>query len=293
MSEAKPAVGFIGVGAMGGGMARRLLKEGFGVLAWNRSPAHLEAVTTRGASAAPGIARVMAACDIVLVSLRNSEILVEVADRDLLPAARKGQVVVDTGTTDVAETRRLAGAFARKGAALIDAPVSGGEQGAETGQLRVFIGGDRQAADRLASVFAALSAPGKAVYCGPSGAGQLMKYVNQMAMGLVEAAFIETIAFGVRGGLRAEDMLQVLGGDDELRRMLGARIKRVAMGEGEQLLVKQPELAYFVSAADDMRFTAPLLRSLSAFLADAPKSWTDNMNRPRPSFWHELMTRKA
>jgi 3-hydroxyisobutyrate dehydrogenase-like beta-hydroxyacid dehydrogenase len=274
-------------------MARRLLAQGFEVLAWNRSQAHLDAVVARGASAASGIAEVMSECDIVLISLRNSEILVGVADRDMLPAARKGQVVADTGTTEVSETRRLAAAFGGRGAAFVDAPVSGGEQGAETGQLRVFIGGDRKAADRLTSVFAALSAPGKAVYCGPSGAGQLMKCVNQMAMGLVEAAYIETIAFGVCGGLRPQDMLQVLGGDEDWRRLFAARIKRVADGQGEQLLVKQPELAYFVSAADDMRFTGPLLRSLTAYLADAPKRWTDNMNRPRPSFWHELTTRKA
>jgi 3-hydroxyisobutyrate dehydrogenase-like beta-hydroxyacid dehydrogenase len=278
---------------MGGGMARRLLSRGFDVLAWNRSPARLDAVVARGASPAAGIDQVMAESDILLVSLRSSEVLVEVADRDLVPAARRGQIVADTGTTEVAETRRLAAAFARKGAAWIDAPVSGGEAGAEGGELRVFIGGDPGAADRLTEVFAALSAPGKAVYCGPSGAGQMMKYVNQMAMGLVEAAYIETIAFGVRGGLRPEDMLRVLDGDETWRRLFAARIKRVAAGEGEQLLVKQPELAYFVRAADDMRFTAPLLRSLESYLADAPKSWTDNMNRPRPSFWHELTTRNG
>jgi 3-hydroxyisobutyrate dehydrogenase-like beta-hydroxyacid dehydrogenase len=200
MSRGVARVGVIGVGAMGGGMARRLLSRGFDVLAWNRSPARLDAVVARGASPAAGIAQVMAESDILLVSLRSSEVLVEVADRDLVPAARRGQVVVDTGTTEVAETRRLAAAFARKGAAWIDAPVSGGEAGAEGGQLRVFIGGDPGAADRLAEVFAALSAPGKAVYCGPSGAGQMMKYVNQMAMGLVEAAYIETAAAGQAAG---------------------------------------------------------------------------------------------
>ncbi len=293
MNEGKPRVGLIGVGAMGGGMARRLLGQGFDVLAWNRSPSRLEAVVARGARPAAGIAEVMAERDIVLVSLRSSEALVEVAHRDLLPAARPRQIVVDTGTTDVAETRRLSDGFARKGAAWVDAPVSGGEQGAESGQLRVFIGGDRAAADRLSALFAALSPAGKAVHCGPSGAGQLMKYVNQMVMGLVEAAYIESIAFGVCAGLQPQDMLQVLGGDEDWRRLFAARIKRIAAGQGEQLLVKQPEFAYFVSAADEMRFPAPILRSLDSFLADAPKSWIDNMNRPRPSLWHELTTRKT
>ncbi len=292
MGDHKRNLGFIGIGAMGSGMTRSLLRAGFGVTAYSRTRAHVDAVAAHGARAAATVAAVLVECDTVLVSLRNSEVFVDVVTEEMLPAARAGQVIVDTGTTDVRETRRLAAAFAARGAALLDAPVSGGEVGADAGKLRIFIGGDEQTAKRLSPVFAALSAPpGRAVYCGAGGAGQLMKYVNQMAMGLLEAAYVETVAFGLRGGLRAEDMLAALEGDDDWRKILAARIRRIAKGEGDDIYVKYPEFPYFLSAADEIAFPAPILRAVHRFLEHAPQGYLDNMNRKRPSFWKELNSR--
>ncbi len=294
MSHQGKKLGFVGIGVMGSGMARSLLRAGFDVTAYSRTAAHVQAAASAGARAASTLAEVLAECDTVLLSLRSSEILLEVATNQILPAARGGQVIVDTGTTDVPETRRLAAAFAARGATLLDAPVSGGEVGAEAGKLRIFIGGDERAAKSLSPVFAALSAaPGRAVYCGASGAGQLMKYVNQMAMGLLEAAYLETVAFGLRGGLRTQDMLAAMEGDDDWRRILAARIRRIAQGEGDNIYVKYPEFPYFLSAADEIGFPAPILRAVHRFLEHAPQDYLDNMNRQRPSFWKELNSRHA
>jgi len=187
---AEELLGFIGVGAMGGGMARSLLRAGFSVLAFNRSPARREAVVSEGARGAESIKQVMDECDTVLTCLRSSAITIEAMDKQLLPNARKAQIVIDAGTTEVDETRRLAKAFADKGVIFIDAPVSGGSVGAEAGKLHMFIGGDETTVKRLKPVFDAMSKEGKAVYCGPGGAGQIMKYVNQMVLGLVEASYL-------------------------------------------------------------------------------------------------------
>ncbi len=290
---AEQLLGYIGVGAMGGGMARSLLRAGFQVLAFNRSPARREAVVAAGGRGAESMEQVMQECDTVFTCLRSSAITVAAMDEHLLPNARKGQNVIDTGTTELHETRRLEQDFAKKGVTFIDAPVSGGSVGAEAGELHMFIGGDETTVESLKSVFAAMAKEGKAVYCGPSGAGQIMKYVNQMVLGLVEAAYLECIAYGVRGGLQLSDMYEVLGGDAIWRSEFASRIKRVMDGKGEDILIKQPEFPYFLKATEEMKFTAPILKALDAYLKDTPTDYLDNMNRPRASLWKELMERKA
>ena len=289
---AEQLLGFIGVGAMGGGMARSLLRAGFSVLAFNRSPARRDAVVSEGGRGAESIDQVMHECDTVFTCLRSSAITVEAMDEQLLPKTRKGQIVIDAGTTEVDETRRLAKAFAEREVTFIDAPVSGGAVGAESGRLHMFIGGDETTVKSLKPLFDAMSKEDKAVYCGPSGAGQIMKCVNQMVLGLVEASYLECIAYGVRGGLELSDMLQVLGGDETWRSEFASRIERINNGKGDDILIKQPEFPYFLKAAREMAFTAPLLKALDAYLKDTSTDYVDNMNRPRASLWKELLERK-
>jgi len=290
--DTAPRLGFIGVGAMGGAMARNLLAAGYPLTAFDISGERLAAIVAAGAERAESAAEVARRCDIVLTSLRSSAIFVEVAQGELLPNARAGQAFIDLGTTAPPETRRLAAAFAARGATLLDVPVSGGPHGIETRTLRMFAGGDRAAFDRCRRLLEALGGPKHIVYCGPGGCGQIVKGVNQLAMGLGDAAYMEALAFGVRAGVDPEAIREAVGGDDGFRRHFAAIAGRVVEGKGESLWVKFPELPYFLAEAAEQGVPLPLAEALYTFLSAVEPRWRDNMARPTASFWHELASRR-
>jgi 3-hydroxyisobutyrate dehydrogenase-like beta-hydroxyacid dehydrogenase len=285
-------LGFLGLGQMGGPMVRNLLRVGYQVIAFDIVPERLRAIVAAGAGVGHSAAAVVQRSDIILTSLRSSEMFVQVAEADLLPHARPSQVFIDLGTTAPSETRRLAAAFAAKGATLLDVPVSGGPHGIETLTLRMFAGGDEGVFTRCRPILEALGGPNHLVYCGPSGSGQVVKGVNQLAMGLADAAYMEAIAFGVRAGVKLEAIRDAVGGTDGWRGHLAALAQRILDGHGESLWVKFPELPYFLAEAAERGVELPLTRALRAFLESADPRWRDNMSRPTVAFWHEVMSRR-
>lgn len=289
--SAKPCLGFLGLGAMGRPMAATLVRTGYPVLGYDIVPERLAASATEGVAPAGSVRDVADGAGFVLTSLRSSAVFVQVAESDLLPAARSGQVFVDLGTTEARETRRLARCFAQKGAALVDAPVSGGPHGSHTGTLRIFVGGDEEAVTRCWPLLEALGAPGRVVYCGPSGCGQIGKGVNQLAMGLGAAAYLEALAFGVRAGVAPEALAQSVGGGGEHWREHFAEIAaRVIEGTAQQVWVKFPELPYFLGEAAEQGFALPLTQALFGFCSGQDSDLRDNMGRPTVSFWQGLTT---
>ena len=129
-----PPLGFIGVGAMGGPMARHLLRAGYPLRAFDTDAERLAACGRAGAVGARSAAEVVDGSEVVLLSLPSSDAFVHTAEDTLLPHARRGQVLIDLGTTTPPETRRLAPLLAQRGATLIDAPVSGGDGGRGEGR---------------------------------------------------------------------------------------------------------------------------------------------------------------
>jgi len=228
----------------------------------------------------------------VLASLRSSAVWVEVAEGALVPNAREGQVFIDLGTVAPPETRRLAQAFAERGGSLLDVPVSGGPGGSASGTLRMFAGGERAVYERCRPILEVLGDPERVVYMGPSGAGQAAKGVNQLAMGLADAAYLEALAFGVRAGIDPEALARAIGGDEGWRSHFAGLARRVAEGTAEQCWVKFPELLYFLAESADRGQPMPLTEALHAFLAAGDVSCRDNMGRPTVSFWREAMSRQ-
>ncbi len=281
-------IAFVGLGAMGGGMARCLLKAGFKVIAFDADAARLGALVAEGAEAAASAREAARRGEFVLTSLPSSEVWVRVAESDLLAEATPGKVFIDLGTVVVAQARRLASAFAARGAALLDAPVSGGPSGAARGELRVFVGGDEVVFERCRDIFAAIAAPDGVTWCGPSGAGQIVKGVNQMAMGLVNAAVLESLAFGVRAGVGIDTLTRAVGGATGWRAMLSSVAAQVAAGQGHLVGVKVDQLLYFLDEAERCGFDLPISRALHAFCKDGPPLGRE-AQRPAPSFWHELL----
>lgn len=290
MPDTSPTIGFLGVGAMGGPMARNLQRAGHRVIAFDLRRPQLEACVAAGCSAVDSEAMVVAQAEIVLTSLPSSAVFLGVAEDHLLPNARRDQLFIDLGTTAPAQIRRLADAFAAKGAALVDAPVSGGPNGAERASLHVFVGGDPDAVERSLPVLHILGAPDHVVVCGPSGAGQLVKGVNQLAMGLGAAAALEALSYAVTAGIGPTAILQAVGGDEPWRKHFAGIARQVAEGRGENVFVKFPELPLFLDEAHAQDVCLPLTEALYAFCRKGDCRFRDNMNRVTVSFWHELVT---
>jgi 2-hydroxy-3-oxopropionate reductase len=212
---------------------------------------------------------------------------VTVAERDLLPHMRNGQTIIDFGTTAIPQTRRLAKAFAANGVTFIDAPLSGGPGGVERKQLYIFIGGERHLVDQHMPLFVTIGGPDRITYCGPVGAGQAVKGVNQLMMGLGNAAYLEAISFGVNAGVDAAIIQQALGNTGRWRVDLHATAGQIADDNGEQVGVKFRELPYFLEAAEALGFPLPLTEQLYNVCDEGERVVIDD-NRPAPSFWREL-----
>ena len=279
-------VGVIGLGGMGSGIAATLLRNGFELVVHDLDRAKVDAAVAAGAAAGAGVADVAERAQTVVLSLPSSAVTVRVLEA-LVPIVSPDTVVIDMGTTIARETRRLAAAFAARGATLLDAPVSGGTVGAAKGDLYVFVGGDRAAFDREHRLLSALGGA-RLTWCGTSGAGQVAKAVNQLCMGLVDAAYLEAVAFGVRAGVDAATLAEAVGGDGGFRLRLREVAERVVAGEGDGNDVKFAEFAYFLDEADRIGFPAPMLTALHDFMKQFPSTHRDNMGRPYPPLWSAL-----
>ena len=280
-------IGVIGLGNMGSGIAATLIRKSFETVVFDIDASRMKPLEAQGARAAADVKDLCARCDTVLLSLPSSHVTVRVIEHEVAPAAREAMTVIDLGTTVVRETERLAKLLQDRGANLIDAPVSGGSGGAAEGKLYVFAGGERAAFDACLKVLKTIVGA-KVTYCGPSGSGQIVKGVNQLAMGLVEAAFIESIAFGVAAGVKPGVIREAVGGETGWRRDLERIAGRIERGEGDLMDTKYAEYEYFRDEAQRKGFPAPILNALSSFMSQFPATGRDNMDRPYPPLWSAI-----
>jgi 3-hydroxyisobutyrate dehydrogenase len=203
------ATGFIGLGAMGRGMARNLHKAGLLRGVWNRSSGSArELAKELGVIEAADPAALAAACDVVVLCVSADADVLEVVDA-MLPGLRPGSIVIDCSTVSAGTARDAAARLAVRDVQFLDAPVSGGVEGARDGTLAVMVGGSAEAFDRAAPVLAAM---GRTVtHLGPTGAGQAAKATNQiMCAGIIQAVS-EAMAFARAEGLPLDKLIDTLG----------------------------------------------------------------------------------
>jgi 3-hydroxyisobutyrate dehydrogenase/2-hydroxy-3-oxopropionate reductase len=201
-------VGFIGLGKMGKPMVRRLLAAGHTVHVHNRSPQAVTELVAGGAKDAGSAAGVAERADVVLTALPTPD-TVEHVYKEVAIAARPDQIYVDHSTVSLGLNRSCAELLAKKKAHFLDAPVSGGPGGAQAGTLTVMVGGEQAVFDRALPVFQSF---GKNIrLCGPVGAGQAVKLVNQLLVGIHTAASAEAVVFGVSLGADPQVILEMLG----------------------------------------------------------------------------------
>src|SRR6478752_8317642 len=204
-------VAFIGLGVMGFPMAGHLKAKGYDVIVYNRTGAKADDwVKKHGGKAAPTPAAAAKDADFVMTMVGNDKDVEEVilGKDGVLAGMKKGAVLVDHTTASADVARKVYAAAKAKGVPFIDAPVSGGQAGAENGKLTVMCGGDKEPFERAKPV---MDSYGRAVtLLGAAGAGQLTKMVNQICIASLVQGLSEGIAFAEKAGLDAELVLDVI-----------------------------------------------------------------------------------
>ncbi|NED96506.1 2-hydroxy-3-oxopropionate reductase [Phytoactinopolyspora alkaliphila] len=205
-------IGFIGLGVMGAPMAANLVAAGFDVTGYNRTPAKAEPLVEAGGSAAPSVADAVRGADVVITVLPDSPDVeaVVLGDDGVFAHVAPGTLVIDMSTIHPDVARRLAGAGAARDIQVLDAPVSGGEQGAIDAKLSIMVGGDAAAFEAAKPVLDAMGTT--VVHVGPAGAGQTVKAANQLIVAGVLELVSESLVFLDAHGVDLERAVQVLAG---------------------------------------------------------------------------------
>lgn len=230
-------VAFLGLGVMGAPMAGHLARKGFAVTVWNRTPARADALRER--LAAEGLAITVAATaaeaaqgqDVVLTCVGNDDDLAQVVlgEAGALAAMAPGALFVDHTTVSPAIARRIADAASERGLLALDAPVSGGQAGAENGKLAIMCGGSDAAMERARPVLEAYAA--RIVHVGDAGAGQATKAVNQICIAGTLAGLSEAVRFAHGAGLDMAKVLSAISGGAAQSWQMENRWPTMAAGE--------------------------------------------------------------
>lgn len=224
-------IAFAGLGVMGAPMARHLLQAGHEVVGFNRTTAKAQAwAEATDGRYAQGVAEAAQGAELFILCVGNDDDVRAVVT-EALPRLAEGAVIVDHTTTSAKLAREMAALAAEQGRAFVDAPVSGGQAGAENGQLSVMAGGDAAA---LARAEPALKAYSKAIkHMGPAGAGQLTKMVNQIAIAGVVQGLAEAVHFAQVAGLDTDAAFEAVSKGAAQSWQMDNRWKTAAKGEFE------------------------------------------------------------
>ncbi len=239
-SSPHPHVAAIGLGTMGEPMAHNLLRAGFPLTVFNRTPSRADALVAAGASWAPSAAAAVAQADRVLVCLPDTpdvRSLFSASGQNLLAQMKRGSVVVDTSTISPRATRELAREAASFGIAWIDAPVSGGPEGAKKGTLAIMCGGEAEAFERALPLLQTL---GQTVtHVGGPGHGQIAKATNQVILAGTYQALAEALVMAKKLGADPSRVVQAISG--------GAARSWVLENRGPNMLRDEYPLGFKVS----------------------------------------------
>ena len=221
-------IAFAGLGVMGAPMARHLVNAGHPVVGFNRTPAKAQAwAEAVGARAAETVSEAAQGAELFILCVGNDDDVRAVVT-EALPHLAEGAVIVDHTTTSAQLAREMAQAAAEAGRVFIDAPVSGGQAGAENGQLSVMAGGEAEA---LARAEPALTAYSKAIkHMGPAGSGQLTKMVNQIAIAGVVQGLAEAVHFAQVAGLDTDAVFEAVSKGAAQSWQMDNRWKTAAQG---------------------------------------------------------------
>ncbi len=254
-------IGFLGLGTMGAAMAANLARAGFAVTVWNRTPGRAPELDDLGVARAATPAQAAQATDAVVVCVSDTPDVEGVlfGAEGLAGGARSGQLVIDCSTISPSATRDFATRLAERGVALVDAPVSGGSEGAQKATLTIFCGGEAAAVERARPILAAM---GKTItHVGPSGAGQAVKAVNQVILAGTYLGVAEGIVLALKAGLDVEQVVGALGGGAAQSWVLANRSGRMIANDyplGFKVALHRKDLGIALDLAREMGAELPV-----------------------------------
>lgn len=253
-------IGFIGLGVMGKPMAENLLKGGRALTVFNRSRPAVEALVSAGAHAAGSPREVAERCGVVFTMLPDSPDVRSVlcGPEGVLEGLSPGKVVVDMSSIAPTVSRELCALVEERGADMLDAPVSGGQEKAEKGTLAIMVGGREAVYERVRDV---LDLMGRSLHVGACGAGQVTKLVNQTIVAANIAAVAEGLAFARRAGADPERVFRAIRGglagsqclEDKAPRMLEERYE-----PGFRIELHAKDLNNVLQTGRDLHVAMPL-----------------------------------
>jgi len=256
----KESIGFIGLGIMGGAMAANVLHAGYDLTVWNRTPGRITPLAEAGAAVAADPADLAARSDVIITCVSDTPDVeaVILGPGGVIEGARPGALVIDCSTISPEATRTIAARLKQKGVHLLDAPVSGGSEGAARGTLSIMLGGD---ADQVARALPVLQTMGQTItHVGGQGAGQMAKLVNQVLVVVTMQGVAEALLLAQAGGLDLERTLAAVGGGAAGSWMLnnrGPQVIRRDWRPGFTVDLQQKDLRLVLEAADELGIPLP------------------------------------
>jgi 3-hydroxyisobutyrate dehydrogenase len=252
-------VSFLGLGTMGSAMALNIARAGFPVTVWNRTPGRAPDILALGGSEAATPAEAAAAGEVVVVCVSDTPDVEAVlfGPAGAAEGAPAGSVIVDMSTISPTATREFARRLAERGVTLLDAPVSGGSEGARKATLSIFVGGDADALERVRPVLATMGTT--ITHCGSSGAGQVVKAVNQVILAGTYVGVAEGLVLAMKSGLDPEIAVAALSG--------GAAQSWVLANRSERMIANDYPLGFRTALhLKDLRIALDLATELGAEL---------------------------
>ncbi len=259
-------IGFIGLGIMGRGMAANILRAGFPLTVWNRTPGRADELVAAGAQLATSPADLAARSDIVISCVSDTPDVEAVlfGPQGVIEGARAGMLVIDMSTISPQGAQQFAARLHDHGIGFLDAPVSGGSEGAARGTLSIMVGGPAPLVERAMPVFQAM---GKTItHVGDHGAGQTVKLVNQILVVGTMLAISEALVFAQASGVDLEKTLAAVSGGAAGSWMLSNRgpyLIRRDWRPGFTIDLQQKDLRLVLAAADAVG--APMLTTSTVF----------------------------
>ena len=260
-------VGFIGLGTMGSAMAANIVRAGFPLTVWNRTPGRAPELVDLGASFAETPAAVAAESDIVVICVSDTPDVEAVlfGPDGVAAGAREGTLVIDCSTIAPAGSWKFAERLDGLGLAMVDAPVSGGSEGAHNATLTIFVGGHERDVERARPVLTAL---GRTItHVGPIGAGQAVKAVNQVILAGAYLGVAEGLVLAIKAGLDVNQVIEALGGGAAQSWVLANRSGRMVDNDyplGFKLSLHRKDLGIALGLADQLGVSLPLAAMTAA-----------------------------
>ncbi|MFD1957396.1 NAD(P)-dependent oxidoreductase [Paenibacillus thailandensis] len=257
-------IGFIGLGVMGYGMAANLIRKGYGVTVYNRTPGKAEGLLELGAKEAGSAAEAGAEADVILTMISNDDAIREVyfGEQGVLEAVRPGVVVIDSSTISPSLARELANKVEQRGGKFLDAPVTGSKPAADAGTLVFMVGGESETLKQVEDVLSAMGT--KIIPMGLNGTGAVAKLAHNTIVGINIAALSEGLAIATSGGLDGSAFLELVKAGSAGSKQAELKGDKLLQGDYDvqfslALMLKDLKLSSVLS--DQMNVPTPMLEA--------------------------------